>query len=68
MEDGKNPYLVPLTLILVLLKLNGIISWSWFIVTSPIWIGFALVFIVYGVAGFLDGFKTTFKIIRECFK
>lgn len=32
-----------LFLIFLVLKLTGLISWSWWWVTSPLWIGFALV-------------------------
>lgn len=42
-----------LTLVFIVLKLTGVISWSWWWVLSPIWIGFGLaaviliVFIIY---------------------
>lgn len=32
-----------LFLIFLVLKLTGLISWSWWWVTSPLWIGFAFV-------------------------
>ena len=33
-------------LIFMTLKLTGVIDWSWWWVTSPLWGGFALIFIV----------------------
>lgn len=35
-----------LTIMFVVLKLAGLISWSWWWVLSPLWIGFALAMIV----------------------
>lgn len=38
-----------LTIVFITLKLCGVIDWSWWWVTSPIWIGFSLlsVFIIF---------------------
>lgn len=36
-----------LALMFIALKLMGYISWSWWWVTSPIWIPFALLFLFY---------------------
>ena len=33
-------------LIFMTLKLTGVIDWSWWWVTAPLWGGFALIFIV----------------------
>jgi hypothetical protein len=35
-----------LTLIFIVLKLVGVINWSWWWVLSPLWIGFLLIFII----------------------
>lgn len=32
-----------LTILFVILKLTGVITWSWFWVLSPLWIGLAIV-------------------------
>jgi len=36
--------LVPLTIILIILKLSGVIHWSWLWVIAPIWIPYAIIF------------------------
>ena len=33
-----------LTIVFIALKLTGFIDWSWWWVTAPLWIGFAIVF------------------------
>ena len=35
-----------LTIIFVVLKLIGVISWGWIWVLAPLWIGFALVILI----------------------
>ena len=53
MSDKKTGCSVSLpfiTLILVILKLTGVIDWSWVWVTSPIWIPIALVLFILFVA------------------
>jgi hypothetical protein len=53
MSDKKTGCSVSLpfiTLILVILKLTGVIDWSWVWVTSPIWIPIALLFFILAVA------------------
>lgn len=48
-----------LTIVFIVLKLIGIINWSWFWVLSPLWIGFALgitvILIVFIIAGMTGG-------------
>lgn len=39
-----------LTILFVALKLTGFIDWSWWWVTSPLWIGFAILFLVLLIA------------------
>ena len=41
-----------LFLVFLVLKLTGVISWSWWWVTAPLWIPFAFVAIVF-VVGFV---------------
>jgi hypothetical protein len=54
-----------ITLIFVILKLNGIINWSWLWVTSPMWIPF---FATVGVGIFI-GITTLFiYLILEIIK
>jgi hypothetical protein len=40
-----------LTVAFVVLKLCGTIGWSWWWVLSPLWIPWAIAFVVMGVAG-----------------
>jgi len=39
-----------LTILFVALKLTGYIDWSWWWVTSPLWIGFAVVMVFIVIA------------------
>lgn len=48
-----------LGLVFIFLKLTGIITWSWFLVLSPLWIS-ALLYIIIVImiyVGFLDNWK-----------
>ena len=45
-KSGCSVSLPLVTLILVILKLTGVINWSWVWVTSPIWIPIALVLFI----------------------
>ena len=49
-KTGCSVSLPMITLILVILKLTGVIDWSWVWVTSPIWIPIALVLFILAVA------------------
>jgi hypothetical protein len=49
-KSGCSVSLPLITLILVILKLTGVIDWSWVWVTSPIWIPIALLFFILAVA------------------
>ena len=52
----RGPGLLSLVFIVFLvLKLTGVITWSWWWVTAPLWIPFAIVFIVVAVI-FIGGF------------
>jgi hypothetical protein len=37
-----------LAILFIGLKLAGIITWSWFWVLSPLWIGFAIFLVIFG--------------------
>lgn len=39
-----------LTVVFVVLKLVGVIAWSWWWVLSPIWISLALAVLIFGIA------------------
>lgn len=43
-----------LFIVFLVLKLVGVISWSWWWVFSPIWIPFLIVVILIAIAGFLE--------------
>jgi hypothetical protein len=40
-----------LFVVFLVLKLTHVISWSWWWVTSPLWISFALFFVILGIMG-----------------
>lgn len=53
-----------LGVVFVTLKLCGVIDWSWWAVTMPFWIGFALllgIFLVLAVAAFVVSLYETVK-------
>ncbi len=39
-----------LFLVFLVLKLTGVIAWSWWLITAPLWLVFALVILIIGVA------------------
>jgi Flp pilus assembly protein TadB len=45
-ENFTYGIITPLTLSLIVLKLGGVISWSWLWVLSPIWISFIVALIL----------------------
>lgn len=46
-----------LTIAFIILKLCGVINWSWIWVLSPIWIAFVLVFVIVFIALVLEEMK-----------
>lgn len=42
-----------LFIVFLVLKLTGTIDWSWWWVTSPLWIPFAAVVVILGIAGLI---------------
>lgn len=47
-RSGRDP-IIALTMILVLLKITGLISWSWLWVLSPIWLTFLFFAAIFSV-------------------
>lgn len=43
--------------IFLVLKLCGIITWSWWWVTAPLWLGYALIFLLFIISAFFVGSK-----------
>lgn len=43
-----------LTLILIVLKLVGVINWSWVWVLSPVWISIIILIVMYGIIAICD--------------
>lgn len=56
-----------LGLAFILLKLTGVITWSWWLVTSPLWIGTAIfvLFFTLAIILFSDDQKEMEKIHSE---
>lgn len=46
-----------LFIVFLILKLTGEIDWSWWWVTSPLWIPVCIVFAVFTIAAFILGIK-----------
>ena len=43
-----------LTLIFIVLKLVGVINWSWVWVLSPVWISIIILIVMYGIIAICD--------------
>lgn len=54
-----------LTIIFIVLKLCGIISWSWWWVLSPLWVGVAIFIVVTVVVCLCGCIATTIEEKRE---
>ena len=46
-----------LTIVFIVLKLTGVISWSWWWVLSPIWIPWVLVIVIAVILATITAFK-----------
>lgn len=46
-----------LFIVFLILKLTGEIDWSWWWVTSPLWIPVGIVFVIFIIATFVLGIK-----------
>jgi|WetSurSiteA1Bulk_404760.scaffolds.fasta_scaffold726505_1 hypothetical protein len=40
-----------LLILFIGLKLGGVITWSWWWVLSPLWLGWAIVLVIFGITG-----------------
>lgn len=52
-----------LTLLFIALKLTGVIAWSWWLVTMPIWIGAVIFSVMFVITFFLFLIFDTSKTI-----
>lgn len=43
-----------LLILFIALKLTGVIAWSWVWVLAPLWIPFALIAVIFAIAGVLS--------------
>jgi hypothetical protein len=63
--SGGIGFTGPLTILFIALKLTGVISWSWWWVLSPLWIGLALLLAVLvltlGMFGLAAAARVIFK-------
>jgi hypothetical protein len=46
--SGGMSFGTVLFIVFLILKLTGAITWSWWWVTSPLWIPFAVIIIIFG--------------------
>lgn len=46
-----------LTIAFIVLKLTGVINWSWLWVLSPLWISLALIILIFGILCICYKFK-----------
>lgn len=59
MSDGKTvssvdtSFLILLTIVFITLKLCGVINWSWWLVTLPLWGGWAVVLVCGAICALL---------------
>jgi len=59
MKNGQHI----LFLIFLILKLTGIMDWSWWIVTCPLWLPLVIVFtLIIGIIGLTIGFAIIFGV------
>lgn len=58
MSDNKKSYSIGffdvLAIVFIVLKLLGVIKWSWWWVLSPIWIPIIIVLVLYGIIAICD--------------
>ena len=53
-EIGSNGWFVgALTIVFIVLKLVGVIAWSWWWVLSPLWIPVAVVLLILAISGII---------------
>ena len=58
MSDNKKSYSIgffdALAIVFIVLKLLGVIKWSWWWVLSPIWIPIIIVLVLHGIIAICD--------------
>ena len=58
MSGNKKSYSIgffdALAIVFIVLKLLGVIKWSWWWVLSPIWIPIIIVLVLYGIIAICD--------------
>jgi len=47
-------FLETLTIVFIVLKLTEVVAWSWWMVFSPIWVGYAVIFLGAFVVGIMQ--------------
>lgn len=57
MKEGGIGLDIILFIVFLILKLTGEIDWSWWWVTSPLWIPVGIVFVIFIIAVFVLGIK-----------
>ena len=57
MKEGGIGLDIILFIVFLILKLTGEIDWSWWWVTSPLWIPVGIVFVIFIIAAFVLGIK-----------
>jgi len=50
--EGKVGFISLVTVAFIVLRLTGVIDWSWWWVLAPIWVSLAIVAVI-GIVGFL---------------
>jgi hypothetical protein len=57
-----------LFLVFLVLKLTGVIDWSWWWITAPLWGGFGILLAIFLVGCFFIVLATLIKIIRDWYE
>ena len=65
--DGGNFFglLAVVTLVFAILKVNGSIEMSWWLVTLPLWIGFLIALVFMVVVMFVEGIRGLMGLNRD---
>lgn len=58
-------FFTALGLVFIVLKLTAVISWSWWLVTMPLWIGMAIVIAMVLFGGTIWGLASLFSLGRR---
>ena len=65
--DGGNFFglLVVVTLVFAILKVNGSIEMSWWLVTLPLWIGFLIAVVFMVLVMFVEGIRGSMGLNKD---